>query len=267
MLLSIYANSLAKSLNKREHRLHLSAEHMLYLAHRGLVSLHLENSLAALTSALHQGLDGVEFDVQLSQDDVPFVFHDRHLLRLTGVDHYIDQLSSSEVARLYQTSDNYCSGYRIASLAEVLNHMPPKKLINIELKETTISKGLKSIAAVLEVIKPHKNKLDMIISSFDPAILSLVWKLDKSYALGLLLDHKNLWISLLRSLPIIDKIDFLHPHINLLSPQFLNQVNQAGLKLILWGHKSMGEELSFINQHQGALISDLALELSQLYRR
>ena len=131
MLLSLFVRLLAKSLKKRKSKLSFSPQQTLILAHRGLTSTHLENTLLALNSALAEGADGVEFDVQLSKDNIPFVFHDRHLFRLTGINNYIDQLSSIEISQLYQNSQPYQASYRIASLAEVLSQMPADKLINI----------------------------------------------------------------------------------------------------------------------------------------
>ncbi len=62
----------------------------LILAHRGLVTMHQENSLAAIMAALeHPDCDGVEFDVFLTEDDQVVVFHDENLLRLTGCDQSI----------------------------------------------------------------------------------------------------------------------------------------------------------------------------------
>ena len=43
-----------------------------------------ENTLPAFKWAAENGCHGLEFDVQLSQDGVPFVFHDSTLTCLTG---------------------------------------------------------------------------------------------------------------------------------------------------------------------------------------
>ena len=57
-------------------------------AHRGLFdndSEAPENSLAAIKKAVDAGY-GIEFDVQLSKDDIPVVFHDATLKRMCGVE-------------------------------------------------------------------------------------------------------------------------------------------------------------------------------------
>ena len=58
-----------------------------HYAHRGLFDNKTnapENSLAAFKKAVAAGY-GMEFDVQLSKDDIPVVFHDATLKRMCGV--------------------------------------------------------------------------------------------------------------------------------------------------------------------------------------
>ncbi len=261
MIFFLHALKLNHSKNKRHLKSLFKPGPTMVVAHRGLTSAHLENTLEALKEAFSKGADGVEFDVQLGLDLVPLVFHDRNLLRLTGVDNNIDHLSSSELLKLRQMSDLYSSSYRIATLEEVLSAMPSNKLINIELKETTRMKGLKGMKRVLEIIAPHKNRLKIVISSFEPVILEMVAKLDPDYALGLLLDKYLTLFSWARARAVLDKVDYLHPHIDLLNPALSAKVKKMGLNLILWGHKKLGEETDFINDHHTALISDLCPDL------
>lgn len=53
------------------------------ICHRGGGLLAPENTLAALRYARNLGFEGVEFDVKLSADDVPVLFHDETLDRTT----------------------------------------------------------------------------------------------------------------------------------------------------------------------------------------
>ena len=59
-----------------------------HYAHRGLFDNETyapENSIAAIQKAVEAGY-GIEFDVQLSKDNVPVVFHDASLKRMCGVE-------------------------------------------------------------------------------------------------------------------------------------------------------------------------------------
>jgi len=57
---------------------------MKLIAHRGASLLRPENSLESLQHAADLGADAVECDVRLTCDNVPVIFHDPDLLRLTG---------------------------------------------------------------------------------------------------------------------------------------------------------------------------------------
>lgn len=267
MIFYLYALYLAQSLKKRSKKFSHEHKDTLIIAHRGLRSEHLENTLEALKSAFDMGVDGVEFDVQLSADMVPMVFHDRSLMRLTGVENNIDHVSVGELSKIRQVNECYQSAYRIARLDEVLSAMPSGKLINIELKETTRMKGQKGMKHVLDCIAPHKGRLTMVISSFDPRILELVHKLDNDYVLGLLIDKKVHLGSLFAARSVINKIDVLHPHITLLSQIASTKIKKMGIPLILWGHKKLGEEHIVLEDHHVALISDVCPELLETYRR
>ncbi len=56
----------------------------LKIGHRGAAGEAPENTLASFDLAWRQGVDGIEFDVQLSSDHVPMVIHDARLSRTTS---------------------------------------------------------------------------------------------------------------------------------------------------------------------------------------
>jgi glycerophosphoryl diester phosphodiesterase len=240
---------------------------MLILAHRGLTSHHLENTLAALTSAFDIGADGVEFDVQLSRDLVPVVFHDRSLKRLVGVRRNIDELTWAELKELKQINERYDDFYPIANLSDVLTVMPINKLINIELKETTSMSGKEGIKKVLAAIAPFKHRLRIVISSFDTSILAMVHAEDPAYALGFLIEDRDIWRACVEGDDKIQNISFINPHIRLVDARTAKKLEALGFLLIIWGHKKLGEEDMVMSDGHFALISDVSEELIQKYRK
>jgi glycerophosphoryl diester phosphodiesterase len=70
----------------------------LIIAHRGASSHAPENTFAAFGKAIEVGADGIEFDVRLSKDGVPVVFHDEDLKRTAGRNEKISDLSAGELA-------------------------------------------------------------------------------------------------------------------------------------------------------------------------
>lgn len=79
-----------------------------HYAHRGLFDNETaapENSLAAIRKAVDAGY-GIEFDVQLSKDDVPVVFHDASLKRMCGVDGKVWEYTLEELQKMQLAHSN-----------------------------------------------------------------------------------------------------------------------------------------------------------------
>jgi glycerophosphoryl diester phosphodiesterase len=73
----------------------------LIIGHRGASAHAPENTHAAFALAFEAGADGIEFDVRLARDGVPFVFHDATLERTAGVRGAADILSSTTLSQMY----------------------------------------------------------------------------------------------------------------------------------------------------------------------
>lgn len=105
-------------------RLPTVAGRALRLAHRGDHRVEPENSLGAMLAAMATpGCDGLEFDVQLSLDGVPILLHDPSLERVQRVDARPAELTALELA-----------GLGIPTLAEVLERVPRRAFLDVELK-------------------------------------------------------------------------------------------------------------------------------------
>ena len=86
------------------------------VAHRGGAGLWPENSESAFRGSLELGVDQVEFDVQLSADGVPVVFHDATLDRVTDGSGALASRTFAELRGLALFRD----GGRIPTLDEVI---------------------------------------------------------------------------------------------------------------------------------------------------
>ena len=103
----------------------IPARSPLRLAHRGDWRHAPENSVAAFVAATRlPGIDGVEFDVRASRDGVPVVVHDASAGRVQGDPRRIRDLSAAQLADL-----------GVPSLAEVLQAIPRRAFLDVELKE------------------------------------------------------------------------------------------------------------------------------------
>lgn len=103
-----------------------------HYAHRGLFDNETqapENSLNAIREAVKAGY-GIEFDVQLSKDDIPVVFHDASLKRVCGIDGKVWEYTLEELQKMKLANSNQT----IPTFAEVLKEVDGKVPLIIEYK-------------------------------------------------------------------------------------------------------------------------------------
>lgn len=72
----------------------------LIIAHRGASAVAPENTLAAFQKAIEAGAEGIEFDVRISKNGVPVVFHDSTLKRMTRREGRTSNFTAEELAGL-----------------------------------------------------------------------------------------------------------------------------------------------------------------------
>ena len=115
------------------------------VAHRGLSQLYPENTLLAIEQAILAGAEAVEFDIQLSEDHVPIVYHDATLERMSNKPGYVYE-KPWLVLQTYQA--HYAGPFSeefkntpISSLAETVtllqNH--PNVTACVEIKEESVA--------------------------------------------------------------------------------------------------------------------------------
>lgn len=103
------------------------------IAHRALHDVtngRAENSTRAIAAAIDAGY-GIEIDLQLSSDDVPMVFHDYHLARLTNGKGAVAQHTAAELQGFALRHD----GDPMPTLAQVLAQVDGRLPLLIEFKD------------------------------------------------------------------------------------------------------------------------------------
>ncbi|MGM0432511.1 MAG: glycerophosphodiester phosphodiesterase, partial [Spirochaetota bacterium] len=143
------------------------------VAHRGFRGVEIGNSLAAITSSIQYGIHAVEFDVSISADGTPYVFHDKtvdYLTNGTGTftelpDDYIDSLIYTEAA------DAAGQGIKIPRLSEVLSQLHPGAYIYPEIKNIS---HLDDISTMMDMIAFYGFADSSNYLSFDPQDLTAV---------------------------------------------------------------------------------------------
>lgn len=171
----------------------------LIIAHRGASAYAPENTIAAFLLARELGADGIELDVQLTQDRVPVVIHDDLVDRTTDGHGRVTDLTITEISQFdagrWKTEDY--RGERIPTLAQVfealrdwLHPMGRERpcLINIELKTDRLqTDGLER--HVLNVISKYGIQERIVLSSFNPFALYRAKQINPRIRRGLLYDQ------------------------------------------------------------------------------
>lgn len=98
------------------------------IGHRGASALEPENTLRSFSRAVKEGVDAIEFDVQLI-DGTVLVLHDETVDRTSNGSGLASSFSFDEIRQL-----DFGQGERIPTLEEALDCIPPRVLVNIELK-------------------------------------------------------------------------------------------------------------------------------------
>lgn len=137
-----------------------------HYAHRGLhedKNIAPENSMAAFQLAVENNF-GIEFDVQLSKDNIPVVFHDFTLKRLCGVDKKVRDLTFDEL----RTLTLYDSDQLIPLLTEVLDLINGQVPLIIEYKLPRNNTKVCELGN--EILKDYNGVY--CVESFNPLALS-----------------------------------------------------------------------------------------------
>jgi glycerophosphoryl diester phosphodiesterase len=124
------------------------------MGHRGAAALAPENTLAGFRRAAAAGARWVEFDVMLTGDDVPVLFHDDNLKRTTGRDALMAR-TPYDVVRTLEAGAWFAphfAGEPVPTLAAALALLLELGLgANIEIKPTP-GRGRETAAAALAAV-------------------------------------------------------------------------------------------------------------------
>lgn len=135
-------------------------------AHRGLHDGNTgalpENSMAAFELACREGY-GIELDVQLSRDGQVMVFHDYTLVRMTGAEGKLCDLTAEELGELRLAGTDE----RIPTFREVLRLIGGRVPILVELKGESFDTAL--CPKVAELLAEYEGAY--CIESFNPLLL------------------------------------------------------------------------------------------------
>lgn len=221
----------------------MSRSHTLNWAHRGASGHAPENTLAAFALAAEMGADGIELDVHLSADGQVVVIHNGTVDATTDgrgrvCDLTLDALQALDAGSSYSPR---FAGQRIPTLQQVLADVGPRMLVNIEIKADAALRAAgggapngepgQLEASVVRLIEAQGNVERVIVSSFVPASLRRVRKLNPDIRLGFLYSgrvHKRAPLWMYR---LLAPYDALHPAFGLVDEGYVTRAQRRPLNV------------------------------------
>lgn len=149
------------------------------IAHRGYAKAYPENTLLSLDAAVGVGARFVEFDVQLTSDEVPVMIHDATFARTAGHEGSIFDMYAADMAHICVNEasrlDARFPEARVSTLEKVVLWLKelPQVTAFVEIKTESLQRfGIqRAVKQVLRVLEPVKAQCVLI--SFESQVVSL----------------------------------------------------------------------------------------------
>ncbi|NBL64609.1 glycerophosphodiester phosphodiesterase [Flavobacterium sp. NST-5] len=219
----------------------------LNIGHRGAKGHLPENTLPSFLKAFLQNADGIELDVHLCKTGEVVVMHDFTVDRTTNGTGLVSEISLEDLKKLKVENQ-----FQIPTLQEVVEIVPPGKLINIELK------GKNTAEPVLKIIKNtitnHQfSNDDFLISSFDYDELREIFRLNSQLNLGVLTED-DLETAIEVAREILAKA--IHPNYTLLTPENIKKITDENFEIFTWTVNEINDIETLKKQNITAIITD-----------
>ena len=158
----------------------VSSSQPMIVAHRGANREAPENTQPAFDAALAHGVAGLEFDIQLTRDDIPIIYHDRTLTRIANDRRRISDFSLKELKK-FDWGGWFGRAFHkepLLTLDLMLALYSRRTHLFAEIKSHDRSRGRHKILTtiVLDSIRrlvPAEQMNDTFILSYDREVLSL----------------------------------------------------------------------------------------------
>lgn len=216
---------------------------VLRIGHRGAAGHAPENTLASFRKAIELGCDMTELDVHVCASGELVVIHDENVDRTTNSKGWVSKLNLTELKRL-----DAGAGEKIPTLAEVLDLLKDRIMLNIELK------GLGTAEPVYKLIKETGwRNTNLTISSFNWESLTEYKQLDPEARIGVL-TFRNHQEAL--EYAEANKAYSINPYHMLLKKKLVEQAHSKGFKVFPWTPNTAKDIQNEIKKGVDGVISD-----------
>ena len=202
----------------------VSNNDVIVVGHRGAMGHALENTIESVKKAIELNVDGIEIDVFKSKTGELVVFHDPFLSRLSNSNAFIEQISLDSIKNL-----ELKGGFSIPTLNEVIDIIPEKIFLNIELKgSNTAFEANKVIIEYLKEFNLPPSKF--IISSFRWDELKKFRDLNKDIPIAILVDSLYKIDNAIKLAKEINAIA-LNPNNEFITKKIVNKIQSNNIKV------------------------------------
>ena len=214
-------------------------ERVLAIAHRGASAITPENTKLAFVKALDLGADALEFDVQLTLDDVPIVFHDETLDRTTNGSGRVNETDFAAIAELDAGSWFSASfkGVEVPTFEEILTTLGGKALLNVELKPDERVEALNR--RVVTSVARFELFDSVIFSSFHADALRSLRTLVPDARIGVLCQSGEIDAAFALAAEL--EAETLHPAVAMVDRELVEAAHAQNLAVYAWTANSHGE--------------------------
>ena len=228
-----------------------------------------ENSISSFVAAMDEGADGIELDVEITQDGQLVVMHDDTVDRTTDCTGCVSEMTFDEVraCRLLD-GDGVATEKRPPTLVEVYSALEDTALVNVELKvfgpecatDTTGPEELVPLA--LEEVTRIGAESRTIFSSFDETAAELVKTERPGYYSALLLPVAATGPEYVEKALLLNQ-DAIHPFLSVLA-ETVQEALDADLQVNIWTVNTEERMQEQLDKGSTAIITDEPAILADL---
>ncbi len=201
-----------------------SNKDILVVGHRGAMGHVLENTIESVQKAIELNVDGIEIDVFKSKTGELVVYHDPFLSRLSNSNAFIEQISLDSIKKI-----ELIGGYFIPTLNEIVDIIPEKIFLNIELKgQDTAFETNKIIINYLNTYNFPVSKF--IISSFRWDELKKIRSFNKDIPIAILVDSLYKIDDAIKLAKQINAVA-LNPNKEFITKEIVNKIQSKNIKV------------------------------------
>lgn len=123
-------------------------EHIMVAAHRAAHTLYPENSLAAVSEAIKQGIDIVEIDVRETKDHILVIMHDEKITRTTGKPGKVADFTYQELQQFPLLYKGQPTTEKIPTFEDVLHLAKGKIMVDVDFKADGDEAARKAVSLI-----------------------------------------------------------------------------------------------------------------------